>query len=160
MYPRILVPIDGSDPSQLALREAIKLSKGGGSQIQLLHVVDEHLVGPTFDPSYISSAIYADAIAAFAAQGHRILDEAAAVLRQANIEPQCTFIETIGRRPAEFIVEAAREWPADLIIMGTHGRRGLRRLVMGSDAEWVLRSTPVPVLMVRGGDGGERTGSE
>jgi nucleotide-binding universal stress UspA family protein len=48
------------------------------------------------------------------------------------------------------IVEKAKEWPADLIVMGTHGRRGLSRLVLGSDAEWVLRSTPVPVLMVRG----------
>jgi nucleotide-binding universal stress UspA family protein len=150
MYERVLVPIDGSNPSQLAIQEAIKLAKGGATQIQLFHVVDEHLVGPTFDPSYVSSAIYADAIAAFQAQGRRILDEAAALLRQANIEPRCTFIETIGRRPAELIVEAAREWPADLIIMGTHGRRGLRRLVMGSDAEWVLRSAPVPVLMVRG----------
>ena len=150
MYQRILVPIDGSDPSRLAIQEAIKLSKDGAAEIQLFHVVDEHLVGPTFDPSYVSSAIYTDAIAAFQAQGRRILDEAAAVLRQAGIEPKCTFIETIGRRPAELIVAAANEWPADLIIMGTHGRRGLRRLVMGSDAEWVLRSTPVPVLMVRG----------
>lgn len=154
MYSRILVPIDGSVPSQLALDEAIKLGKTG-AEIQLLHVVDEYLVGPTFDPSYISSAIYADAVAAFAAQGRRIIEEAAAMLRKAGIEPKCTFIETVGRRPAELIVEAARDWPADLIIMGTHGRRGLRRLVLGSDAEWVLRSTPVPVLMVRGAEGDE-----
>lgn len=150
MYQRILVPIDGSEPSRLAIQEAIKLAKSGASQIQLFHVVDEHLVGPTFDPSYVSSAIYTDAIAAFQAQGRRILDEAATVLRQSGIEPQCTFIETIGRRPADLIVEAAREWPADLIVMGTHGRRGLRRLVVGSDAELVLRSASVPVLMVRG----------
>jgi nucleotide-binding universal stress UspA family protein len=152
MYQRILVPIDGSEPSRLAVQEAIKLAKDGGAQIHLFHVVDEYLVGPTFDASYMTSAIYADAIAAFQAQGRRILDEGAKVLREAGIEPQCTFIETIGRRPADFIIEAARDWPADLIVMGTHGRRGLRRLVLGSDAEWVLRSATVPVLLVRGSD--------
>lgn len=154
MYQRILVPIDGSEPSQLAIQEAIKLAKGSAAQLQLLHVVDEHLVGPTFDPSYVSSAIYADAIAAFQAQGRRILDEGAAVLRQAGIEAKCTFIETVGRRPADLIVEAARDWPADLIVIGTHGRRGLRRLVLGSDAEWVLRAATVPVLMIRGPETG------
>ena len=150
MYQRILLPIDGSEPSRLAIAEAIKLAKAGAAQIQLIHVVDEYLVGPTFDPSYMSSAIYNDAIAAFQAQGRRILDEAAAALRKEGIEPQCTFIETVGRRPADFIIEAARDWRADIIIMGTHGRRGLRRLVLGSDAEWVLREATVPVLMVRG----------
>jgi nucleotide-binding universal stress UspA family protein len=152
MYQRILVPIDGSEPSRLAIQQAIKLAKGGVAQVRLLHVVDEYLVGPTFDASYISSAIYADAISAFQAQGRRILDEAAKELRDAGIEAHCTFIETIGRRPADFIIEAARDWPADLIVMGTHGRRGLRRLVLGSDAEWVLRAATVPVLMVRGTD--------
>ena len=48
------------------------------------------------------------------------------------------------------IVEYAEQWPADLIVIGTHGRRGIRRLAMGSDAEFVIRTTPVPVLLVRG----------
>jgi nucleotide-binding universal stress UspA family protein len=48
------------------------------------------------------------------------------------------------------IAEYAEMWPADLIVIGTHGRRGIRRLVMGSDAEYVVRTTPVPVLLVRG----------
>ena len=149
MYQLILLPVDGSEPSSLAIGEAIKLAKGGPAQVQLLHVVDEYLAGPTFDPSYMSSAIYDDAIAAFQAQGRRILGEAAALLKKEGIEPKCTFIETVGRRPADLIIEAAREWPADIIVMGTHGRRGLRRLVLGSDAEWVLRAATVPVLLIR-----------
>ncbi len=150
MYKRILVPIDGSEPSKLALQEAIKVAKGDGSALQLLHVVDEYLIGPALDASYMSSSIYADAIAALQTSGRRILEEAEALVRQAGLQPQSTFLETIGRRAADLIVEKAKEWPADLIVMGTHGRRGLSRLVLGSDAEWVLRSTPVPVLMVRG----------
>src|SRR5688572_4450926 len=119
MYERILVPIDGSEPSRLAVQEAIKLARAAPTTIQLLHVVDEQLAGPAFDPSYVSSAIYTDAVAAFQATGRLILEDAAAVMRGAQIDPQCTFIETVGRRPAELIVETAKQWPADLIIMGT-----------------------------------------
>ncbi len=59
-------------------------------------------------------------------------------------------LETMGMRAAELIVEQATQWPADLIVMGTHGRRGLRRVVLGSDAELVIRHTTVPVLLLRG----------
>ena len=48
------------------------------------------------------------------------------------------------------IAKYAEQWPADLIVLGTHGRRGIRRLVMGSDAEYVVRTARVPVLLVRG----------
>jgi nucleotide-binding universal stress UspA family protein len=58
-------------------------------------------------------------------------------------------VETLGGRVADEIVKQAKEWLADLIVMGTHGRRGLERLAMGSDAELVLRLSPVPVLLVR-----------
>jgi nucleotide-binding universal stress UspA family protein len=57
--------------------------------------------------------------------------------------------ETMGGRASDCIVAAAKQWGADLIVMGTHGRRGMSRLSMGSDAELVVRSTPVPVLLVR-----------
>jgi nucleotide-binding universal stress UspA family protein len=150
MYTRILVPIDGSRPSKLALQEAIKIAKGSEATMQLLHVVDEYLVGPALDASYMSSSIYADALGAIQASGHRTLEEAQKIVSEAGVEPQLTFVETVGRRPSDIIVEKAAEWGADLIVMGTHGRRGLRRLVMGSDAEGVLRSTTIPVLLVRG----------
>ena len=58
-------------------------------------------------------------------------------------------IESFGGRAAEFIVAQAKKWGADLIVLGTHGRRGVKRLVMGSDAEQVVRTSPVPVLLVR-----------
>jgi nucleotide-binding universal stress UspA family protein len=58
-------------------------------------------------------------------------------------------IESFGGRAADFIVQQANKWGADLIVLGTHGRRGVKRLVMGSDAEQVVRTTRVPVLLVR-----------
>lgn len=150
MYKKILVPVDGSEPSQLALAEAIKLAKSGGATLHLMHIVDEFVIAPSMDGAYIPSGYYADVIAGLRKSGRTVLDRAEATVRQAGVELKSTFVETFGRRVAELVVEQAKQWPADLIVMGTHGRRGLRRLVMGSDAEWVLRSTPVPVLMVRG----------
>ena len=149
MYKNILVAIDGSEPSQLALAEAIRLAKVCGATLHLLHVVDEYLMTPVMEPSYMSSAYYTDTISALRESGRQILERAEAKVRADGLEPQATFVETFGRRVAEFVVDKAKQWPADLIVMGTHGRRGVRRLVMGSDAEWVLRSAPVPVLMVR-----------
>ena len=58
-------------------------------------------------------------------------------------------IECFARRPCDVIVEAAVQWPADLIVIGTHGRRGVNRMMLGSDAEQVARMAPVPVLLVR-----------
>jgi len=58
-------------------------------------------------------------------------------------------IESMGASAADFIVDHARQWSADLIVMGTHGRRGLVRVAMGSDAESVVRIASVPVLLVR-----------
>jgi nucleotide-binding universal stress UspA family protein len=58
-------------------------------------------------------------------------------------------LESFGGRAADFIVEQANKWRADLIVLGTHGRRGVKRLVMGSDAEQVIRTARVPVLLVK-----------
>ena len=149
MYKNMLVPVDGSESSELALAEAIRLAKSIGATLCLMHVVAEFVFAP-MDSSYMSSAYYADVIAALRETGREVLGRAEGKVRQAGVEPRSVFVETFGRRVAELVVEQAKVWPADLIVMGTHGRRGLRRLVLGSDAEWVLRSTPVPVLMVRG----------
>ena len=150
MYRTILVPVDGSEPSQRALTEAVRLAKHTGAALHLMHIVDEHVMVPAPDTGYMSTAYYADVIAALRDAGRQIIDQAQESVRKSGIEPNVIFVETLGHRVAELVLEKAKELPADLIVMGTHGRRGLRRLVLGSDAEWVLRSSPVPVLMVRG----------
>jgi nucleotide-binding universal stress UspA family protein len=85
------------------------------------------------------------------AAGSKILSRAEALARSKGIRADCVMLESFGGRAAEVIVAQARKWRADIIVAGTHGRRGLSRLVMGSDAELILRNSPVPVLLVRYG---------
>lgn len=82
--------------------------------------------------------------------GECILHDSVSAARAAEVDVDSRLIEAMGTEAGECIIEEATSWPADLIVCGTHGRRGVRRVLMGSDAEYVLRRSPVPVLMVRG----------
>jgi len=81
--------------------------------------------------------------------GKKLLAGAAARVRKHGIDVEPVLLESVGSRVADLIIKQAKKWRADVIVLGTHGRRGLSRVVMGSDAETVLRETPVPVLLVR-----------
>ena len=143
MYQRILVAVDGSSTSRAGLEEAIRLAKVTGGRIKLLHVLNV-LIGAEY-----GLGVNADVVAAsLRANGAELLDEAAAAVRKSGVPFEQQTVENFGR-PADEIVRIAQTWPADLVVIGTHGRRGLKRLAMGSDAELVLRQSPVPVLMVR-----------
>jgi nucleotide-binding universal stress UspA family protein len=145
MYKHILVPVDGSDASNRGVQEAIKLAKSAGAKLRLVHVIDE-LVGL----AGAAPGIYpVEVIKSLRASGRTILDRTIALVREHAIEPEEVLLESLGTPAANMIVAQAREWPADLIVIGTHGRRGLRRLVLGSDAEMILRASPVPILAVR-----------
>lgn len=144
MYKRVLVPVDGSAASKLALLEAIKLVKAMPGKLRLVHVVDEFVMDG------LTAGVYYEALAeALRAGGRKTLEDCVAVVREHALEPESVLVETIGQGVARQIVKQAHDWPADLIVMGTHGRRGVRRLVMGSDAELVLRTASVPLLLVR-----------
>ena len=146
MYGKILVPVDGSETSIAGLREAIRLAKASGGKIRILHVVNELIIDYAF-----GSGLYATTVIdSMRSGGQKILSEAEAFARKEGVEPEGVLIESIGGPAAQFIVEQAKEWPADLIVMGTHGRRGIRRLALGSDAEVVVRGASAPVLLVHG----------
>ena len=146
MYRQLLVPVDGSEPSMLGLAEAIKIAKSDGAKLHLVHVVDELVpFGEEISARYIE-----EFIAALRAQGKEVLAKAERTVSEHALKAEGVLLETIGGRAADQIVEHAKQCKADLIVMGTHGRRGLRRLALGSDAELVVRSSPVPVLLVRG----------
>jgi len=81
--------------------------------------------------------------------GAALLKECEDKVANAGIEVEAEMIETAGAPAGECIVKRAKEVDADLIVCGTHGRRGIHRLVMGSDAEYILRRAPAPVLLVR-----------
>lgn len=144
MYQKILAPIDGSETSMVGLKEAVKLAKNQGSQLRLFHVVNEFVL----DYSYGAGLYGTNLIESLREGGKKILEQAEAFVRKQGVQVESVLLESIGGPASESIVAQAREWPADLIVMGTHGRRGLRRFAMGSDAEAVVRSTPVPVLLV------------
>jgi len=145
MYRKILVPVDGSKPSAKGLDEAIRLAKDQGGEIRLVHVVNEFIL----DPAYSPQAYAPNVIESIRSGGRGLLDRASAVVRSHGVQCDAVLLESVGGPAADFIVAQAKEWPADLIVMGTHGRRGLRRLAMGSDAEGVVRLAPVPLLLVR-----------
>ena len=147
MYSKILVPVDGSAQSTLGLAEAIKVAKCFGARLRLVHVVNEFIMA---DAAYVPWLYYERLIEPMREMGKKILDSAEATVRQQGLESKTALLDTIGGRVADQIVEQAKQWPADLIVMGTHGRRGMSRLALGSDAEMVLRTSPVPVLLVRG----------
>ena len=145
MYKKILVAVDGSATSLRGLDEAIKVAKGTGGQLMLIHVVNELVLAGDAVPSVYYEPIFQ----ALRESGAKVLEQAAAVARRANLSCEQKLVDTVGGRVADEIVKQARQWPADLIVMGTHGRRGFQRLALGSDAEFVLRRSSVPVLLVR-----------
>jgi nucleotide-binding universal stress UspA family protein len=145
MYRRILVPVDGSPASRLGLDEAIRLARVTGATLRLVHVVNEYV----FDPVYAPVFDYAPLLESFRLAGEKVLTQAQATVRAAGVEFQSELVETLGGSVARLILDQAENWPAELIVMGTHGRRGVSRVVLGSDAEAVLRAAPCPVLLVR-----------
>ena len=150
MFRRILVPVDGSSTSNRGLRTAIELARDQKAALELLHVVDELLVAPVGDGGVYVPPQYVDEFAAaLRAQGAKVLARAEAQARKAGIGYRAVLAETVGRPVADLIVAHAKRCRADLIVLGTHGRRGIARAVMGSDAEGVVRTSPVPVMLVR-----------
>ena len=147
MYKKILVPIDGSPASNLGLNEAIKLAKDQGAKLRLFHLVDEYIA--VSSPDGVALLFTGDLLEALRQGGKKIIEKAEALARRHGLTPESVMLESFGGRAADFIVQQANKWGADLIVLGTHGRRGVKRLVMGSDAEQVVRTTRVPVLLVR-----------
>ena len=146
MYKKILVPVDGSETSLLGLGEAIRLAKNQQAALRLLYVVHDFFVAGGHGAAVYMGQLRKD----LRERGEEILKDAAGIARQQEVDAEARLVETPAGSVGAMIVEEAESWPADLIVIGTHGRRGIRRLVMGSDAEYVVRTTPVPVLLVRG----------
>jgi nucleotide-binding universal stress UspA family protein len=145
MYKRILVPVDGSHTSTLGLREAVRLARDQKARIRLMHVLDIFPLVQGYDSGAVSGEMW-DILED---SGKKALKNAAALAAKHRINAQSVMLKNLGGRVADSIVDEARNWKADIIVMGTHGRRGFNHLILGSDAEAVVRSAPVPVLLVR-----------
>ena len=145
MYKQILCPVDGSSTSNCGMAEAIKLAKEQNAKLRFLHVIDMYF--PIIDATGDFNVVNIDDI--LRKNGNKVLKKAGAAAQKAGVASDSQMIEAIGARVSKFVVNHAKEWPADLIVIGTHGLRGVERLVMGSDAETIIRTSPVPVLVVR-----------
>ena len=145
MYQRILVPLDGSATSERGLREALKLAAGRDTTLFFLHVVDDFkmLVEMT------SVRSYDEMLKGLRQYGLEVLAKARHGAEQAGVHRESLLREVTNERVAQVIVDQAKQHGCDVIVMGTHGRRGFNRIAMGSEAEQVARTSPVPVLLVR-----------
>jgi nucleotide-binding universal stress UspA family protein len=143
MYSRILVPIDGSDTANRGLVEAIRLAHGHPTQLVLLHVIDDF---PTMR-EFASSDPREEQRAQRRRAAQELLEHGAKLARASHVTATtevCFAIESA----ADSIVEAASRLDCGLVAIGTHGRHGFRRAVLGSVADEVARRSAVPVLLV------------
>ena len=145
-YKRILVPLDGSATSTAGLKEALKLAKASRGRVRLLHVVDDTVLFRMAEPGVDLGSMLDD----LRRYGKQVLQAAARTAAAQKVKAESDLSESFGLRVADVITRVARRWRADLVVIGTHGRRGVNRLLMGSDAELVVRNTTLPVLLIHG----------
>jgi nucleotide-binding universal stress UspA family protein len=127
MYKRVLVPVDGSEIADRALDEAINLTKGHPVEMKIVFIGND-------DES-----------------SHEVIEVAMTRAVNAGLNPESGLLGKFETEEiADVILQEATEWAADLIVMGTHGRRGMAHMFLGSVAEGVIRASPIPVLVVRG----------
>ena len=146
IFRRILVAVDGSDASAQALDEAVRLASTVFARLRLVHVLDNFVWANGFE----SVNVYLeDVVPRMRQAGERLLADALRKPLAAGVEAESELIVAPAARICEVIAEEATRWRADLIVTGTQGRRGADRLLLGSDAEQIVRHAPVPVLLVR-----------
>jgi nucleotide-binding universal stress UspA family protein len=146
MFKRILVPIDGSHTATRALVAALQLARDGGGRVRLVNVVEDVLSAD----SYGASGAYSqDLLLALREGGERVLANGKKVAESAGVEADTMLCDQFGGRLGEVVAGAAKLWNADLVVVGTHGRRGMGRVFLGSGAEQIIRLSPVPVLVFR-----------
>ncbi len=142
-----MLAIDGSEVSNCAIEEIIKLSKDQDINLRIIHVVDESIYSSGFDFDYASLLKLA------IEEGQDILDKATKKIEAQStivVEKQLLELKQLRGRVAEIIVKEAKKWPTDLLVVGTHGRRGFSRFFLGSVADNIIRIATIPVLLIRG----------
>ena len=145
-YKKILVTVDGSATSNAGLSEAIGLAKTLRARLRVIHVVDLTPILNIPEGGTDFGALENGVKRA----GAKLVDTALATTARHGLRADSAMPTTRGPLIAECIVAEAKRFRADLIVIGTHGRSGLGRLLMGSTAERVLRSTRAPLLLVHG----------
>ena len=144
MYQSILVPLDGSEPSLGGLRHAIDIAREAKATLHLVHVIDSFPL--MFDLS--SQGNFESMSQSLRRWAEGMLETGRRQAAEQGVKAEVVLRELVTGRVSDVIIEVAKEASCDLIVLGTHGRRGLRRMMLGSDAEAVARTSTVPVLLV------------
>ena len=141
MYKNVVVALDGSETSQRALEEAIRAGEGSGARVCAVFVADTAALA-SYPVSYRSEVF---------GSARRVLDDAQKRLHAAGMTCETQLLETrtTTESVAQCLQRCVEQMKADLVVMGTHGRAGVQRLVLGSVAEAFLRQATCPVLMIR-----------
>jgi len=145
MYQHILVAVDGSVPSKAALKAAIQLAVDNHAKLTALYVVDNTPV--LYDAGYYDPSILRNSLIE---EGDRVVADAARDMQVAGLKPETRVVEVelLGDDISHQIEQAALAAQADIVVLGTHGRRGFRRLMLGSVAERFVRVSTLPVLLI------------
>lgn len=144
MFKHILVPVDGSSTSMLAVSKAAELAKAFGSAVTAVYVIDPYpFTGVGADFAY-GQAQY---LSAATAEANAALEAVKQAMQEVGVA--VTLVVGEGHAVHDGVVRALESTGADLVVMGSHGRRGLERLMLGSVAQRVLSAVHVPVLVVR-----------
>lgn len=145
-FHRILVAVDGSAGSELALDEAIRLAQTQGAQMRLVHVMDELKWVNGFESA---RAYFDDVLPRMRKSGEDLLARGLSRAITADVQAESELVIQSAGRASDNIADEARRWGADLIVAGTQGRHGVDRVLLGSTAEQIVRHASVPVLLVR-----------
>jgi nucleotide-binding universal stress UspA family protein len=148
MYKRIAVAVDGSETSTAALNEAVKLGKVMKSTLLLLYVCEEMPI--VWNTDGMTPFPLEELTKAFIDAGNKLLRQDKASVAESGLKVETKLVENYNGRIGAVISQEAEKWLADLLVVGTHGRKGINHLLMGSVAEGVMRSAKMPVLLVRG----------
>ncbi len=149
MYRHIIVAVDDSHTSRMALDEAIGLARLHHARLEIVHAVDESLV-QAFNTHGVALVNARQLEQALVDNGNTVLSDALERARAAGVEAGTRLLATQDTHSADQIAEAVVDSGADLLVVGSHGRRGVRRLLLGSVAENLMRKVSISVLIVRG----------
>lgn len=145
MYQRIMVAVDGSATADRGLKEAIRLALDQKAKLAVVHVTDVVV-------AYGAGQLFGGYIDAMRKLAHDVIEHARKTLQVSGVDAEILSPEivTAGDHVADSVAQLAHDWKADLLVVGTHGRRGVSRMLIGSVAERIVRVAPCPLLLVRG----------
>ena len=146
MYKRILVPVDGSATSTAGLQQALRFARDQKAMLRIIHIVDEAVLA-----EYSGLGDNAgELIQIMIDDGKKTLSDAMKLAKQRGIKAESVMYEKLLSPLADLILKEAKKWRADVIVMGTHARSGVKRFFLGSEAEAIVRASRLPVLLIHG----------